>query len=349
LTTNQLKSKHSTSAVGNSFPSYGFNSAVSSTLISSHHTYLDNRTTTKQKPSKRQSLSASERLAKKQKTKDALIVLLKKVGESELVDRLKLCGSKFSTITCGSHIVGRSPKESCNFRLCPHCAAKRSNRINRKYAPMAAAFLKTGRFAPVHLVLTQTHKIGETLADGRKRLNAAFKKLQKRRFWLNHFGGGLSVFEFTITEDGSYHCHLHILAFRRRFFDIALLRSEWLKLTGDSFVLRLDKIDDLSRGLREVVKYISKPLDIERFKPKTIRDFLALKGARLFSAFGQFAAFCRKFDATDNETDADGVKGGFCEGDCCPVCEMPLFEMVLTVKDLIGFMRKIESVPKRAP
>jgi hypothetical protein len=65
----------------------------------------------------------------------------------------------------------------------------------------------------------------------------------------------------------------------------------------------------------------------------------------MFGAFGLFSKFCRTFDASDIE----GKSGDedFCEGDACPICSKPLFEMILTVKGLIEFTRKIEAVPRR--
>ncbi len=67
----------------------------------------------------------------------------------------------------------------------------------------------------------------------------------------------------------------------------------------------------------------------------------------MFGTFGTFARFCRAFDASDIDG-KDEVENGsnYCEGDCCPVCENPLFEMVLTVKQLVGFMQRIEAVPR---
>jgi hypothetical protein len=330
----------------------GFNSVnlsgVKPKLAPPPSAYFNYRGTTEQKLNKSQQSSKSKRLEVKSRTKQKLASLLAQLGEVELADRLKLCSRKFATITCGSHIVGRQPLHRCDFRLCPFCANRRSRRIIKKYVPAATAFLRTGgKFTPVHLVLTQAHRHGETLAASRKRLLDSFKKLQKRRFWLNHFAGGLYAVEFTLDADGAWHSHLHILAFRRRFFDISILRAEWLKITGDSHVLRLDRIADVSSGLREVVKYISKPLDIERFDKSHVAQFLKLKNARMFGAFGEFAKFCRTFEPSDNgETGGDFETTGFCEGEACPVCAKPLFELILTVKELIGFTRRIEAVPR---
>jgi hypothetical protein len=67
----------------------------------------------------------------------------------------------------------------------------------------------------------------------------------------------------------------------------------------------------------------------------------------LFGAFGLFAKFCRNFDASDIEKSDSENYGGYYEGDCCPLCDQPLFEIILPVQELIGFLRKIEAVPRR--
>jgi hypothetical protein len=329
----------------------GFNSANYSARISKskleNRTYLDNKTTTEHQKDKKQCLSKSERLAKKGKTKKRLVNLLEKVGETDLSERVKICGQKWSVISCGTHVISRRPNHSCNARLCPFCAPKRSRKIQKKYLPIISEFLKVGKKAtPCHLTLTQTHRKNETLKESRKRLMNSFKKLQRRDFWQRHFRGGLYAFESTLTDTG-HHAHLHILAFRTRFFDVSILRAEWLEITGDSHVLRLDRITDISSGLREVVKYVSKPIDIERYTPKNLLEMLELKGARLFGTFGTFARFCRAFDASDIDGKDEAENGSnYCEGDCCPICENPLFETVLTFQELVKFIKKIEAVPK---
>ena len=310
----------------------------------SNQTYLDNRGN--KCTSKRLKKPYSSRLASKHRTKTKLIDLLSELGETDLADRLKLCSSKFSAITCGSHIISRRPNHHCDFRLCPFCAVRRSRRLINKYLPVATAFSSSQRVTPVHLVLTQVSRVNEPLIGARERLLESFKKLSRRKFFEDHFAGGMAAVEVTIGIDGACHCHLHILGFRRRFFNVEDLRSEWLSVTGDSHVLRLDRVDDLQTGLREVLKYISKPLDVHSFARDHIRQFLQIKGARMFRAFGTFAKFCRTYEPSDNEIDGPVERFEFCAGDCCPICEAPLFELTLTVKELVGYARRIEFVPR---
>jgi hypothetical protein len=142
---------------------------------------------------------------------------------------------------------------------------------------------------------------------------------------------------------------LHIIGFRRRFFDIELLRGEWLAVTGDSHVLHLKPILDLAAGLREVVKYVSKPLDIRRFGAADLKEFLGLKNMRMFGTFGEFREFCKDFEPSDNEGAAVGELESFSrdlvEGCACPQCSEPLFDLRMSAKELPQFYEQAESSP----
>ncbi len=314
-----------------------------------NRTYLDYRATVKQKRSKAQHLS--ERLNNRNRTKSRLVELLKSLGEVDLSKRVDLCAAKFSVLTCGEHIAQRKPHDKCNFRLCPHCAARRSRKVIEKYLPKAVAFMSQSsvRVSPVHLVLTLQHRAGEPVEKARKRLMDAFKRLTRRKFWSEHFLGGLYAVEFTLGTDNAWHCHAHLLAFRIRWFDVALLKSEWLTITGDSHVLRLDLIDDLSSGLGEVVKYLSKPLDIDRFDKRHLSQFLMMAGKKMLGAFGEFMTFCRNYKPSESETaKLTDKEPNYKEGDCCPSCQKPLRLEMIAFVDLIAFVRRIEArtVPK---
>lgn len=211
------------------------------------------------------------------------------------------------------------------------------------------AFALHNHVTPVHLVLTQTHR-RETRSESVKRLKAAFIRLQRRDFWKQHFKGGVWSVEVTKGKDGFHHTHLHVIGFRSKFFDVNLLRGEWLTATGDSHILRLDRITDLSSGLLEVVKYISKPLDIGRFGKEDLTDFLKLKNMRLFGTIGDYRKFSRDFTPSDN----DAVPGEpdfshLSEGCACPHCDEPLFDLRMSAGELVGFYERIEATPGLSP
>jgi peptide subunit release factor 1 (eRF1) len=125
-----------------------------------------------------------------------------------------------------------------------------------------------------------------------------------------------------------------------------------LAVTGDSHVLNLKPIQDIAAGLREVVKYVSKPLDIRRFGAEDLREFLKLKNMRMFGTFGEFREFCKDFDPSDDNdeaSDLESLSRDLVEGCACPKCTAPLFELRLSKSDLVQFYERIESAPRASP
>jgi hypothetical protein len=209
------------------------------------------------------------------------------------------------------------------------------------------AFVRQNRVTPVHLVLTQTHR-KENRKQSIERLKSAFSNLIRRDFWKSHFKGGTWSVEFTKDAEGLHHSHLHIIGFRTKFFNVDLLRREWLSVTGDSFVLRLDPITDLSRGLLEVVKYVSKPLDTDKFIAEDLRDFLKLRNARLFGSFGEFRTFKRGYIPADDDKASlpDYSRyGNLVQGCVCPSenCGRPLFDRRASAAGFVKYLKKIEN------
>jgi diadenosine tetraphosphate (Ap4A) HIT family hydrolase len=318
---------------------------VSSKSETANHTYLDTRVTKSHRDNKQ---TRSQRARARLQTKEHLTALAGELHEVELADKLQRCHSRLSVLTCGRHVAQIVPNFTCEFRLCPDCSRRRSRKLQKKYLPMMRAFLRHHHVTPVHLVLTQTHK-KETRKQSAKRINDAFKKLQRRSFWKEYFKGGTWSLEFTKDKNGLHHTHLHIVAFRRKFFDIELLRSEWLAVTGDSHVLNLKPIQDIAAGLCEVVKYVSKPLDIRRFGAADLKEFIGLKNMMMFGTFGEFRKFCKGFVPSDNDDDAtddlESLSRDLVEGCACPKCAAPLFELRLSKSDLVRFYEGIESSP----
>ncbi len=310
--------------------------------------YVHKRVTKPQRETKRtRSQGARVRL----QTKQHLVGLARELHEVELSDKIDRCHSRLSVLTCGRHIARIIPNFTCEFRLCPDCSRRRSRKLQNKYLPMMRAFIQRNNVKPVHLVLTQTHR-KETRKQAIKRVRDSFTKLQRRIFWKEFFKGGTWSLETTKDKKGFHHAHLHIIAFRRKFFDIGLLRDEWVAVTGDSHVLNLKPIEDIASGLREVVKYVSKPLDIRRFDAADLKEFLGLKNMRMFGTFGEFRDFCRSFDLSADETavsDLESLARDLVEGCACPQCNEPLFDLRLSKGELPEFYERIESSPPRSP
>ena len=287
----------------------------------------------------------SERASYRLKTRKTLQGLCLEIREPELADKLCRCHANLAVITCGQHIARVIPDYACGFRLCPDCARKRAGKLLTKYLPAVVAFPAVSNTTPVHLVLTQAHR-KETLREAVKRITAHFKTLRNRKFWNEHFKGGLFAVEFTIGKDGLYHAHLHILAFRTRFFDVQLLKDIWLEITGDSTNLRLDQVKGGIDTLREVLKYAVKPASIDDFTPAHLRDFLAMKKQRMFGTFGEFQKFARTYEPEPESVALVAqIEAGI--GRPCSHCGNELFDIRLRGSDLPEFLKRVDMSHRR--
>ncbi len=318
-------------------------------------TYVHNRVISEQRSTRHKAVRLrSVRAQYRLDTKQTLQNLAATIGDTELADRVCRCHSKLSVLTCGRHIARVIPNYSCEFRLCPDCGRRRSARLLRKYLPAVVAFPSVSNTQAVHLVLTQAHK-PETLKDSVRRLTDSFKALRKRKFWKQHFKGGLFAVEFTIDALGLYHTHLHVLGFRTRFFDVQALKDQWRDITGDSSVLRIDRIKgEMVDGLREVLKYAVKPASISDFTPAHLKDFLRMKNQRMFQTFGEFAKFAREYEPLPDDLSSliTGIDtSDLHEGSPCPHegCNDALFDVRLNAVDLPIFYRGIEASGHRKP
>jgi plasmid rolling circle replication initiator protein Rep len=325
-------------------------------------TYLDKRSNRlpfisgEYKPKQTRSQRAKARL----KTKRTLIRLAKDLNNNKLAEKFSRCSSVRAFLTCGQHEHKKITNYHCQERLCPYCAEKRSRDLFRKYYPIVKSFIEKHRVEPVHLILTQAQRKDETAKQSRQRIMTAFRKLvrsdRKNSFWNEYFLGGIWSLEIKLAKDkdGVYHTHLHILAFRKKQFPIKTgnnpFRDEWRSVGGgENFCL--SQIKGLDRGLREILKYISKPLDIELFTKENLRDFIEMKKLPFVSAFGEFRKFAIKFEPEpEPEAETDSIDyGELIEGSPCPDCSQPLFQLRLMDDEYIKYLERMDLMKANAP
>jgi hypothetical protein len=337
----------------------GFNSAdiqpVKINRESPGQSYFNKGVTNPQNPrSTKKRLLRSDRAKARLKTKTKLVALAVELKAGKLAAKLAKCSSMRNFLTCGAHEHRKLISLRCQFRLCPYCAERRSRELFKQYLPVVLAFLKTNRAQAVHLVLTQPQKENETAKQSRERLMKAFGKLTRRGFFKEHFKGGIWSIEPKLAKDkeGVYHTHLHVLAFRTKQFSIKTgnnpLGDLWKAVGGgENFYLR--PITDIERGLKEVLKYVAKPLDIDRFTSDNLREFLQMKGARFVDTFGEFRKFSGGFEPDEDEDAAERKDCELVEGSPCPDCSQPLFEMFMNEDQYIKFLERLEAVPRGSP
>jgi hypothetical protein len=319
------------------------------TLETPAHSYLDSGTTTKHFLKRKRRKKTSETLGIKRKTKLRLVKFLGELEQVNYADSMGKCGEKWSAMVCGEHLASKIPFHRCNIRFCPVCANRRASRFVKKYLAYVVAFIALNlSYKPCLLTLTQKKIKGETKKEARTRMLKSFKQLIRRKFFAEYFAGGIWAGEVTESESGN-HFHLHLFIFRRKFIDAKLLKSEWSKVSPGAKNLNIKLIDSLEDGLREVIKYISKPMPAENLTLESVRQILELKGLRMIDTFGEFRGFCRNFKipeaADDDAAESEASdKHGFVAGECCPHegCGKPLYEQVMTDVEMIAYHRRRE-------
>jgi plasmid rolling circle replication initiator protein Rep len=321
--------------------------------------YLDSGTTSKHFLKRKKRKKISETLAIKRKSRLELVKYLYQLGETNYADSMEKCGSKWSVMSCGEHIASKIPFHRCNIRFCPSCSNRRPAKFVKKYVPYVSAFLKQNpTYAPCLLTLTQKKIKGESKREARARILESFKKVIRRKFFLESFAGGIWACEVTESDSGN-HCHLHIFIFRKaawggnmaqREASLKMLKSEWSKVSPGAKNLNLkliDSKDGIESALREVIKYISKPIPADDLTLDSVKQVLELKGLRMLDKFGEFRAFCRDYEVPEDENaDIEAGRQEFVAGECCPCdgCDKPLFERILTDVEMIAHHRRRELV-----
>jgi hypothetical protein len=289
--------------------------------------------------------SKSERLEVRSKTRNRLVEILADLGEDRKAESMALCGQKFDVLTCGQHIVAKTAYHRCNVRYCPCCANRRAGKYQRKYLPFALDFVKLApaRLTPCLLTFTQRKITGEKLKESRARILKSFRQIIRHSFFNVYFDGGIFAIENTVSDDGN-HSHIHTVVFRKKFIDAALLKKHWAGVSDGAKNLNIKLIDNLESGLKECLKYISKPIPADKLQRSHVKELLELSGKRMLDTFGSFRKFCQTHELPPDETER---REKLEEGQCCPNCESKsslLFSLTMTERQLINFYKGMELV-----
>jgi hypothetical protein len=315
------------------------------------HSYLDLGIKSSHRTPKLKRRSKSERLESRYKSQKKVVELLVEVGEQKIAQNMALCGQSYGVLTCDDHISSKVANHRCNIRFCSLCANRRSNKYKKKYLPYALAFVELSpvKLTPCLLTLTQKKIRGEELADSRERMLKSFRNFIRHDFFDDYFAGGLFAVENTVSEGGN-HLHLHIVAFRRRFIDHRLLKRQWALASPGAENLNIKRIHDLESGLRECIKYISKPIDVYKFTRTHLIELLALRGKNMIGTFGDFRTFCIRYILPEPEAELEEQKREKLQpGQCCSRCDKELFHVILSAEELISFYRRIEQTERGSP
>ena len=268
------------------------------------------------------------------KTRDKL----QNCSQHTVIGKCKDCGTKYFA---GSN--------SCNNRFCPVCAKKRCLKYLNILLPAFQRYLDRG--CTVHL-LTFTIKNTKNFMDGLDKILQAFRYMTNgNKFYSRVFNylfvGGIKSLEVIrgITDEETYHPHLHLLVIKDKFTrDFAILKEIWNNSVNVVYGTQNEKlgsvhitqvkskefkkskkqdIKDVKAGILEAIKYITKVEDIFDYENQMLSDFITYSNKRRYiSVFGGLAKLAKAMQEDITETTKDLV------GKVCKHCGCTEFEFL---------------------
>lgn len=209
---------------------------------------------------------------------DALITCHLNPGR---LDRFRNCGSELTIERSAAGDEIRLRGSSCRDRFCTPCGIERAERIARNLAHHCQG--RSLRF----VTLTLRHRPCP-LRDQITRLLRCWRSLRATSFWKSTVSGGAYVIEIKVSANTSlWHVHMHLIL-EARWCPVSRLRDLWHRITGDSFAVNMRTVDDQSRGIAYITKYVGKPLDGSVYAdPEKLQEYvLACRGVRFCGTYG---------------------------------------------------------------
>lgn len=171
----------------------------------------------------------------------------------------------------------------CRNRFCQVCAGHRARTIA---ANLSAAI---GTAEPLFITLT----LADTASGLRAaidRLRESFALLRRTRLWADRVTAGAWFLEIKYSAKAlRWHPHLHIIALGR-YVPQSELSATWKGITGDSYIVDIQRCPNRNEAAAYASKYASKPLNPTFANCPTLLDecIAALTGQRMCGTFGQW-------------------------------------------------------------
>jgi len=203
---------------------------------------------------------------------------------STRLERFRTCGANAWVVRNAedpSHYAIAS--DHCHDRFCRPCSRFRALTISANIQD----HLKDRPYRFLTLTIKTT---GLTLREAIDKLYRSFACLRRTQLWLQRVTGGCVVCEVKPRSGSSeWHPHLHAVL-EGRYLPVQPLRKLWHQITGDSYILNIQRGNDGRAAADYITKYITKPFGADTIRsPDRLLDAIrALHGRRLVSTFGDW-------------------------------------------------------------
>lgn len=192
---------------------------------------------------------------------------------------------------CGSHAYVlesvdrpgeyRVAGSACHDRFCGPCAQERSYTI-------AGNVLDAIRNVEVRFLTLTIRTEGMSLGESLDKLYNSFSALRRRRFFKRRVRGGVAFVELKYSHKSErWHPHLHCLC-TGTYIDRHKLSQLWHAVTGDSFIIDIQRPKRNELVAKYVTKYASKPFNNTFVNRAELIDeaIVAMKGRKLSLTWG---------------------------------------------------------------
>lgn len=216
--------------------------------------------------------------------REAALDALANAGDEKLYsrsERINQCCAWPVAILTDDGDLAFSPGR-CRDRMCGLCCSRRSHEAAERLTPIVQA-MNAARFMTLTLASTDA-PLGEEIT----RMIDAFRALRRLKQWRGLVKGGVATLEITRNATtGDWHPHLHII-FDGEYYPQPVLKEQWHRVTGDSFIVHLKPVHDREKKARYIAKYIGKPADFVDWPPAAIAEYAtAMHGRRSIMTFGE--------------------------------------------------------------
>ena len=160
--------------------------------------------------------------------------------------------------------------------LCvPHCNVPGCDRCDRRKAAIVAANLEDltaagGTWRSGNLTL---RSIDGPLAAQYARLRRCLARLRRTRFWQQHVAGGVYRLHCTLNlRTRQWHPHIHFVV-RGTYMPHDELAAEWLRITGDSDQVWIEKIRDGASAPSDLASYLGAAPNMRHWPDAAVVEF----------------------------------------------------------------------------
>ncbi|MDP2366520.1 MAG: hypothetical protein Q8M94_22425, partial [Ignavibacteria bacterium] len=193
-----------------------------------------------------------------------------------LLDNLTISRHKYLTLYCSKCGYSYEVMLRCGDRTCPDCRYKDYYRLLRAYLPLVQQ-KNNLRFLTFTLMRYPDPLSRERILFLRK----CWIKLTHLKKYQKSIKGGLYSIEAKNKGKG-WNIHIHILV-EGFYLNQKELSEDWLHLTGDSYIVFIEKCWSSGGALKYLLKYLSKSPEVFGYYEEYN---LAFAGLRLVSSFG---------------------------------------------------------------